>query len=185
MIYSVLIYRENKIVHFEELYKAGTDSPNLVSLSPKADSESVHNNHLMMGMLSAITGIVSMLSAGDPGNRFETLITPEYRLDYYETLTGYKFVVLSNAGNRASISAVRSEFERLYSLLFVPLVIRNPLFDPKHLTGNLNDSNCHVFIAELKHHFQCFDQVSATTTPPITPPVTLNSYPGTVQSSLI
>jgi hypothetical protein len=185
MIYSILIYRDTKIIHFEELNRISLDPHSLVSLSPKANAESTQYNHLMIGMLSAITGIVSMLSSADSNVKFESMLTPEYRLDYYETLTGYKFVVLSNAGNPAPIAAVRSEFERLYSVFFVPLVIRNPLFDPKVLSGNLNDSNCQAFVAELRSHFQCFDQVSASTTPPVTPPATLNSYPGTFQSSLI
>ena len=154
MIYSILIFRDSKVVHFEDFQQSTEAQQSLLSFSPKSGPEVSHDHHLLMGMLSAASGIASMLSPGENLNRFESLSTPEYRLDFFETPTGYKFVVLSAPNPSVSRADVRAEFERLYSLLFVPLVVRNPLFDPTQLTGNLRSSHCHVFVDELRNHFQ-------------------------------
>lgn len=128
-------------------------------------------NRFLMGMLSAVSGIVSMLSPGDESNKFETLSTSEYRLDFFESLTGYKFVVLSEPNDSISRFDVRAEFEKLYNLLFVPLVIRNPMFDPNDLVGTLLEAKCDVFIEELRRHFQVFNRrlVLGSTSPPSNP----------------
>jgi len=157
MIYSILIYRDNEMIHHETIIKPTHDS-NLISLSPKANEKNIHSEKLVIGMLSAVCGIVSMLSPGDASNRFESYTTPEYRLDYYETQTGYRFVVLSDPDTAVSPVEVRGEFEKLYNLLFIPLVIRNPFFHPRSLTGNLRDAHCHAFVDELRNHFQSFSR---------------------------
>lgn len=180
MIYSVIIYRNTKLVHHETLSRTRADDSNLLSFSPKSSNDLDHTYHLIMGMLSAVGGIVGLLSGGSQESRFETLLTAEYRLDYYDTISGYKFVVLSDPLTVLDEAAVRSDFERLYSLFFVPLVIRNPLFDPSRVSGNLNDSSCHVFVSELRNHFQSFN-------PPATlaPPSILGRSPSSVQLSLM
>ena len=146
MIYSVVIFRDNNIVHHERF----------VPDSEQSTHQSDHGDRLLLGMISAVRGIVGMLSADSPTNKFESLTTPEFRLDYYETQTGYGFAILSKAGLPVNPLEIRSEFEKLYNLLFIPLVIRNPLFHPRHLTGNLRDSSCFAFLGELKTHFQSF-----------------------------
>lgn len=178
MIYSVIIYRDTKLVHHETFTKTRADDSNLLSFSPKSSSDLDHTYHLIMGMLSAVGGIVGLISKSGQESRFETLLTAEYRLDYYDTISGYKFVVLSDPLTELDEAAVRADFERLYSLLFVPLVIRNPLFDPARLSGNLNDSSCLVFVSELRNHFQSFN-------PPATlaPPSILVQSPSSVQWS--
>ena len=138
---------------------------------------------LVVGMLSAISGMVTMLSPGDSGNRFEGYSTPEYRLDFYETVTGYKFVVLSEPNPNVKSSEVRADFERLYSLLFVPLVIRNPLFNPRKLTGNLRDSFCHVFLDELRNHFHSLLNTQTDPVPNIPAPQAQFGYRQTFTAS--
>ena len=187
MIFSILIYRNTRILHFEDFGCGAVDDHSLLSLSPKVSNESRESNRFLIGMLSAVGGIVSMLSPGDEANKFEFLTTPEYRLDYFETVTGYKFVVMSEPNHTISRFEVRAEFEKLYNVLFVPLVIRNPLFDPCATSGSLTDSKCNVFIEELRNHFQVFNkQLSGSGTPPSNPlasaPKLLSISP---QSSLI
>jgi hypothetical protein len=143
MIYSIVIFRDNQIIHHERL----------AGVSAGSDAE-----RLLLGMLSAVRGIVAMLSSDDSGNRFESLATPEYRLDYYETPTGYSFCVLSSPDASANPAEIRSEFEKLYNLLFIPLVIRNPLFHPRRISGDLRDSCCLAFVAELRNHFKAFSR---------------------------
>ena len=139
--------------------------------STKSSNGIRETNRFLMGMLSAVSGIVSMLSPGDESNKFETLSTSEYRLDFFESLTGYKFVVLSEPNDSISRFDVRAEFEKLYNLLFVPLVIRNPMFDPNALVGSLLEAKCDVFIEELRRHFQVFNRrlVLGSTSPASTP----------------
>ncbi len=109
--FSLLIYRGNKILHSESFNR---NRP-----------EFSGGDKLTVGMLSAITSVISILSEADAGNRFESLSTPEFRLDMYQTLTGYTFVLLSGPQSESKIELL----ERIYSTLFVPLVVRNPLFD--------------------------------------------------------
>ena len=183
MIYSILIYRDNKVIHFEEMIPVPSNSANLMAFSPKSNLPSGDSHHLLMGMVSAACGIASMLAPGEESNKFESLFTPEYRLDFFETVSGYKFLVLSAPTTTATREDVIGEFERLYNLLFVPLVIRNPLFNPSKLSGNLLDSSCHVFVQELRKHFQCFDRVPAP--PQLVPPRPLPAAPTFTQTSLI
>ena len=159
MIYSLLIYRGKSIVHYED-FQAGTDDNALLSFSPKVqDNNKQHNLRLIMGMIAGVTGMISMLSGPGSTNTFESFTTPEYRLDYYETVSGYKFVVMSPPNPHVDPVDVRADFDRLYSLLFVPLVIRNPLFDPVNPTGDLRHSHCLAFVEELRNHFRSLTRV--------------------------
>ena len=141
-------------MHQELFQKHDSSSPtnDLMAFSPKSIQDSTHTDKLLVGMLSGITGMVSMLSGGETA-KFESLSTPEYRLDFYETRTGYCFVILSHPSS-FDVRTVQRELEKLYTLLFVPLVIRNPLFDPKNLTGDLRDCQCDVFVGELRSQFE-------------------------------
>jgi hypothetical protein len=141
MIYSISIFKGRYLIH-QELFG---DSQN---------ADCTDSNKLLAGMTSAICGILSLLSSDGSQSKFEGFTTPEYRLDYFEASSGYTFIVVSDKNSTASRHDVRVEFERLYKLLFVPLVIRNPLFNPDSITGNLRDSQCSVFIGELRQHFR-------------------------------
>ena len=170
MIFSILIYRNTRILHFEDFNSVTPGEESVVPFQAKMRKDHKESNRFLVGMLSAVSGIVSMLSPGDNSNKFESFSTSEYRLDYFETLTGYKFAVLSEPNNSLSRADIRTEFERLYTLLFVPLVIRNPMFDPSALSGTLRESECNVFIEELRSHFQIFKkQVVGSGTPPSNP----------------
>ena len=159
MIYSLLIYREKSIIHFEGFRLNDSSNDPLLSLSPKATDYKEHSLRLIMGMMSGLTGMIAMLSGPNSSSKFESFTTPEYRLDYYETVSGYKFVVMSPPNPHVSQVDIRADFDRLYSLLFVPLVIRNPLFDPEKPTGNLRDSHCLAFVEELRTHFRSLARV--------------------------
>ena len=142
------------MVHFEEFAQAHDTSTSLISFSPKSGQNKDERLRLVIGMLSAVGGMIGMLSGPESSNQFETYTTSEYRLDYFETVSGYKFVVMSSPNPYVTRTEVRADFDRLYQLLFVPLVIRNPLFDPKRISGDLRDSHCHVFLSELRTHFR-------------------------------
>lgn len=171
------------MIHYENWSYPRPHTDSLISISPKATGDMNESLRLVVGMLSAISGMVSMLSPGDTGNRFEAYVTPEYRLDYFDTVTGYKFVVLSEPNSNVNKSEVRADFERLYSLLFVPLVIRNPLFDPKKVTGNLRDSHCHVFLDELRSHFHSLLNSQTEAVPSVSAPQAQFGYKQTTYTA--
>ncbi len=154
MIHSILIFRGKTVIHYEPIGQSISPTAPLLAFSPKSDIKYEHNLHLIMGMISGISGMITMLSGADSTNKFESFTTPEYRLDYYETVTGYKFIVMSTPNPHVNQAEVRADFDRLYQLLFVPLVIRNPLFDPLHPSGELRDACCNSFLEELPNHFR-------------------------------
>ena len=175
MIYSILIYRGKKVIHYEELVPTGEIRSALIAFSPRAGDSKDQRLRLVMGMISAITGMFSMLSGADFSNRFESFSTPEYRLDYSETISGYKFVVVSSPNPSANRAEVRADFDRLYQLLFVPLVIRNPLFNPRDYSGDLRDSNCQVFLSELRNHFRSLTKTNEEPVGSLRPPTLLTN----------
>jgi hypothetical protein len=54
---------------------------------------------------------------------FTSFKTPSYKLHYFETLTGYRFILLSDP----SSDSLRFVLRQLYTGPFVEHVVRNPL----------------------------------------------------------
>jgi hypothetical protein len=54
---------------------------------------------------------------------FTSFKTPSYKLHYYETLTGYRFILLSDP----SSDSLRFVLRQLYTGPFLEHVVRNPL----------------------------------------------------------
>ena len=67
---------------------------------------------------------------------FTSYRTPYYKLHLYETLTGYRFVLLSDA----STDSLRFVLRQLYTGPFIDYVVRNPLVEmDSRTTGIDND----------------------------------------------
>lgn len=67
---------------------------------------------------------------------FTSYRTPHYKLHLYETLTGYRFVLLSDA----STDSLRFVLRQLYTGPFIDYVVRNPLVEmDSRTTGIDND----------------------------------------------
>ncbi len=56
---------------------------------------------------------------------FTSYRTPHYKLHLYETITGYRFVLLSDP----SADSLRFVLRQLYTGPFVDYVVRNPLIE--------------------------------------------------------
>lgn len=70
---------------------------------------------------------------------FTSYRTPHYKLHLYETLTGYRFVLLSDP----SSDSLRFVLRQLYTGPFVEYVVRNPLIEmDSRTTGIDNDLVC-------------------------------------------
>ena len=83
---------------------------------------------LVFGLLFSLKQFAQKLSPESRTNGLKSLTTPSYTLHHYESITGYRFVL-----NTVKIESreLQKEFQgflcSLYSEVFVPLVIMNPI----------------------------------------------------------
>lgn len=66
---------------------------------------------------------------------FTSYKTPQYRLHLYETLTGYKFVLLSDP----FADSLRFVLRQLYTGPFIEFVVRNPLIEMDSRTQGIDN----------------------------------------------
>nr|XP_039251660.1 trafficking protein particle complex subunit 1-like [Styela clava] len=78
---------------------------------------------LMFGMIHSINSFVSKMSPTDFKDGFLSYTTSAYKLHYYETPTGLKFVFATDV----SVGNTREILRKLYSKVYVEYVVRNPL----------------------------------------------------------
>ncbi|KAN0091106.1 Sybindin-like protein [Tylopilus felleus] len=76
---------------------------------------------LVYGVMSSLRNMIKKLSTKD--EQFTSYCTSTYRLHLYETLSGYKFVCLSDPAT----DGLRFVLRQIYSGPFVNFVVRNPL----------------------------------------------------------
>ncbi|KAM9700056.1 trafficking protein particle complex subunit 1 isoform 2-T3 [Menidia menidia] len=101
---------------------------------------------LMYGMLFSIRSFVSKMSPLDMKDGFLSFQTSRYRLHYYETPSGLKFVLNTDL----SVSTARDTLQQIYSSLFVELLVKNPLCDSSQtLDSELFSSRLDAFIRAL------------------------------------
>lgn len=81
---------------------------------------------LMYGMIFSIKSLLTRLSTTSAKEGFVSYTTTKYKLHFYETPTGLKFVLNTdtNVGN------IQDTLWDIYSKLFVEYVVRNPLCKP-------------------------------------------------------
>uniref|UniRef100_M3ZYU8 Trafficking protein particle complex subunit n=1 Tax=Xiphophorus maculatus TaxID=8083 RepID=M3ZYU8_XIPMA len=94
---------------------------------------------LMYGMLFSIRSFVSKMSPQDI----------KYRLHYYETASGLKFVMNTDL----SVSNARDTLQHIYSNLYVDLVVKNPLVPScQPLDSELFGTRLDSFIRSLPYY---------------------------------
>jgi len=76
---------------------------------------------LVYGVVLSLRNMVKKLSGRDES--FTSYRTPYYKLHLYETMTGYKFVLLSDPAS----DSLRFVLRQLYTGPFVDYVVRNPM----------------------------------------------------------
>ena len=60
--------------------------------------------------------------------------TSHYKLHYYETLTGLKFVLNSDPG----VESLQTALRQIYTQIYVELVVKNPLASASLQQGQIN-----------------------------------------------
>ncbi|ORZ18282.1 Sybindin-like protein [Lobosporangium transversale] len=77
---------------------------------------------LVYGVVYSLRNLVKKLGKGQQDG-FIAYRTSHYKLHYYETLTGLKFVLNSDPG----VESLQQALRQIYTQLYVELVIKNPL----------------------------------------------------------
>ncbi|XP_043954516.1 trafficking protein particle complex subunit 1 isoform X1 [Gambusia affinis] len=104
---------------------------------------------LMYGMLFSIRSFVSKMSPQDMKDGFLSFQTSKYRLHYYETASGLKFVMNTDL----SVSNARDTLQHIYSNLYVDLVVKNPLVPScQPLDSELFGTRLDSFIRSLPYY---------------------------------
>lgn len=101
---------------------------------------------LMYGMIFSIKSLLSRLSHKTSREGFVSYTTSKYKLHYFESATGLKFVLNTDtsAGN------LSDELWHLYSKIYVEYVTKNPLLQAgKEITSQLFTSNLDFYIQSL------------------------------------
>ncbi|XP_030193376.1 trafficking protein particle complex subunit 1 isoform X1 [Gadus morhua] len=103
---------------------------------------------LMYGMLFSIRSFVSKMSPLDMREGFQCFQTSRYKLHFYETPTGLKFIMNTDL----SVPNARETLHQIYSTLYVDYIVKNPLCslgDP--LQSDLFSARLDTFIKNLPY----------------------------------
>ncbi|XP_060922145.1 trafficking protein particle complex subunit 1 [Limanda limanda] len=104
---------------------------------------------LMYGMLFSIRSFVSKMSPLDMKEGFTSFQTSKYRLHYYETASGLKFVLNTDL----SVSNARDTLQHIYSNLYVEHIVKNPVCVlGQGLDSELFSSRLDAFIRALPYY---------------------------------
>jgi hypothetical protein len=101
---------------------------------------------LMYGMLFSIKSFISRMSPTDLKEGLLSIKTSQYKLNFYETPSGLKFVLNTdlNVGN------IRDVLQQLYSQIYVEYVVKNPAcIDGQAVTSELFRTKLDEYIRAL------------------------------------
>ncbi|ESP03230.1 hypothetical protein LOTGIDRAFT_137721 [Lottia gigantea] len=89
---------------------------------------------LMYGMIFSIKSFVNRISPTDVKDGFMSFKTSQYKLHFFESLSGLKFIMNTdlNVGN------IRDNLKQIYSTIYVEYVVKNPNCElDKQITSDL------------------------------------------------
>ena len=124
-IFQLILAKAGKLVHQETLGK-----PSSADIS------------LLLGLVSTMKSLAQSIGPS-PRKQFQTVTTGEYKMHYLETPSQYQFILFTSPETKDLIEELR----QIYFQLFIPLVLRNPMFDFEH--PNCAET-CTVFVNKLR-----------------------------------
>ena len=98
----------------------------------------------MYGMIFSIKSLISRLSIKSAKEGLVGYTASNYKLHYFETPTGFKFVMNTDTG----VENIQDVLRHIYTRIFVEYVVRNPLLLP----GDPVESE--LFTAKLDEYVQ-------------------------------
>lgn len=114
MIHCLYIFARDKCLFYDEWNR---------TRKPRDFEE---EKKLVWGLAVTFKSIASQLSPSTgpspPIRNFNSFSTPKYKMHFYETPTGYRFVLCTDPQVNTDIQKVLAH---IYSNLFVPLVLKN------------------------------------------------------------
>ena len=101
------------------------------------------NQKLMFGMLFSLKRFNQRTSPQeDDDGSFHHYTTSQYRLHYYESPTGVKFILLSDP----KVESLSDELYKIYNI-YVENAVKNPLYDPT----SSSVINCSLFVENISN----------------------------------
>ena len=98
----------------------------------------------MYGMIFSLKSLISRLSITSAKEGLVGYTASNYKLHYFETPTGFKFVMNTDT----SVGNIQDVLRNIYAKIFVEYVVRNPVARP----GEAVDSE--LFAAKLDDYVQ-------------------------------
>eukprot|EP00762_Andalucia_godoyi_P005157 ANDGO_03922.mRNA.1 Trafficking protein particle complex subunit 1 len=100
---------------------------------PRKTNSDVEDQKLMYGMYYSLRAFCKTISPIPGCAGFSSYSTKKYKLSYFETLSGYKFILTTDPG----AGDLKEVFQYLYGTIFVENVTMSPRFVPGgSLDGN-------------------------------------------------
>lgn len=140
-VYSIHIFNKTGACMYEKEWKR----------SKKSSLPKEQELKLMFGMIHSINSFVSKMSPTDFKDGFLSYATSAYKLHFYETPTGLKFVFTTDV----STGNMRDMLRKLYSKVYVEYVVRNPLIGlDVPIESSLFDNKLEEYLSE----YECFTE---------------------------
>ncbi|KAJ1970480.1 TRAPP complex subunit bet5 [Dimargaris xerosporica] len=118
------------------------------SSEPRKDAAMVDEAKLVYGVIYSLKSMVAKLSATAGSDQFLSYRTNTYKLHYFETASGLKFVLTSDPAT----SSLREVLKQIYLHIYLEYVVKNALVpaDPNRSLPIANDYFCAVLNNYIK-----------------------------------
>ena len=80
---------------------------------------------LLFGLLFSLNRTATKMSPKDHPGQLSSLTTSQYKMHFYQTATGYMFVLLTSA----NCPNLREKLRQFFQQVFLPYVVMNPLYE--------------------------------------------------------
>lgn len=119
VVYSLSIFNQRRMCIFRYEWTPRT--------CPLQTASVAEESELLDGLVLQLREITLPFASGTPGEQhFLGYRTTKYRLHYYESPTGYRFLLITDPAAPSQVEALH----KLYSTAFVDCVLHDPTYAP-------------------------------------------------------